>query len=206
MNVIINEKKWLPTSINEIINSFSFQSKEVVKKNLAYNIQYLQYLKLLIENTNVTSVIKRMQIKSFIITSMSIIEEIFICLLRSKKLIPLIEWQEGKHKYNKIDDNTIEVTYLKKKKIPKEKKLTFDEAITLIEKNQTIKIIPSSYPVLVALKDLRNKLHLDKAKNCLESDYFSFNEYVYDITKLILFEILKLKEVSNNVNYAIFLK
>lgn len=147
-----------------------------------------------------------MKIKSFVITSMSIIVGIFISLLRERKLIPMIEWKEGKHNHISIDNNTEVVIYKKKKVVKYEKKLTLDEAISLIESNNIINIIPSSYPVLRILRDLQNKIHLDKATKCLESDYVCFNEEIYNTTKLLLFEILKLKVASNDINYATFLR
>ena len=199
--------KWLPTGVNEIINSLVFNDKEVVKKNIAYNIQYLQYLNKSIKENNVTSNIKHMKIKSFIITGMSIIEAIFISLLRERNLIPLDEWCRGKHSYKKISEEEIEVIYKKIKiKDPKEKKITLDEAIRLVEKNKILNIISQTYPVLQILKDLRNKLHLDKAENCLDSDYLSFDKETFEIMKSVLFHIMHCNNVSKNKEYIQFLK
>ena len=201
-----NKSGWYPTSIENIKNNLIFKSKTVTKKNIAYNIQYLQYLDKLIKNEYITSAINRMRIKSFVITSMAIIETIFISLLRERNLIPLEEWKRGTHKHKEIDKNTVEVTYIKKKTKPTEKKINFDTAITLVEKSQVINLIPQTYPVIKILKDLRNRIHLDKATNLIQSDYLSFDEETYKITRLVLLYILKLDIVSKNYDYALFLK
>ncbi len=143
-----NDEKWLPTSIDRIALSFSFKSSDLLKRNLAYNIQYLQYLVKNIESNETTSVLYRMQYKSFIVTGMSVIEAIFIALLAERNMIPLECWKETEHKHNSIDDNTILVTFKRKRIPPKRKKIKLDEAIHLIEKNNVLGIKTNAFPAL----------------------------------------------------------
>ena len=192
---------WLPTSIDKIIDSFCFDSKMVLKKNLAYNIQYLQFISKNIEEQQTTSVINKMRYKSFIISSMSIIESIFIALLDERNLIPLDEWKETEHKHKEIDDNTVEVRYLKKRSSPKKKKISFDEAIHLVEKNNVLTLNNNMYPVIRFLQELRNKIHLEKAKDINNSDYNSFDNAAYYLTKEVLYNVLNNRVVSKNNEY-----
>lgn len=55
-------------------------------------------------------------------------------------------------------------------------------------------------------QDLRNRLHLDKADQLMDSDYTSFGEGTYKITKLILYNILNNEIVSRDNKYLEFLK
>lgn len=111
-----NKDKWLPTEIDKIRNSFVFNAKNVLKSNIAYNIQYLQYLYRDIDTRDSTTVLYRMRYKSFVITGMSVIEAVFMALLKDRKMIPLEEWKEvGDHKHQKIDDETMNVIIKRKK-------------------------------------------------------------------------------------------
>lgn len=197
---------WLPTGIPDIINSFNFDYKEMLKKNLAYNIQYLQYLSKNIDEEKTTSVLYMMRYKTFIVTSMSVIEAIFIILLNERNLIPVVEWKDGTHHHKDIDDNTIEVSFKRKRVSPQKKKIKFDESIHLMESNEVLKSTDPMYSVIRVLQDLRNRLHLDKADQLMDSDYNSFGEGTYKITKLILYNILNNEIVSRDNKYLEFLK
>ena len=197
---------WLPTSVNNIINSFNFNCKEVLKKNLAYNIQYLQYLSKNIAEEKTTSALYRMRYKTFVVTSMSVIEAIFIILLNERNLIPTVEWKEGTHHHNNIDENTIEVSFKRKRISPQIKKINFDESIHLMQTNQILNASDAMYPVIRVLQDLRNRLHLDKANQLMDSDYNCFGEGTYKITKLVLYKILNNKIVSKDNKYLDFIK
>lgn len=204
---MVDKNKWLPTGIDKIRESFVFNAKKVLKSNIAYNIQYLQYLYRDINSSDSTTVLYRMRYKSFVITGMSIIEAVFMALLKDRKLIPLEEWKEvGNHKHQKIDDKTINVIIKRKKVSPFEKKIKFDEAITLIEKNNVLNLDKSSIVVIRKLQDLRNHLHLDKAEELCSSDYNCFNEKIYFIMKLVLYYILANENVSNDESYLDFLR
>ena len=204
---MVDIDKWLPTGINQIKNSFSFNAKNVLKSNIAYNIQYLQYLHRDIHKNESTTVLYKMRYKSFVVTGMSIIEAVFMALLKDRGLIPLEEWKEvGDHKHQINDDGTMNVIIKRKKVRPFEKKIKFDEAISLIEKNNVLKLNKSSIDVIRRLQDLRNHLHLDKAEDINSSDYNSFNDSIYFIMKLVLYYILSNKIVSNDKSYIEFLK
>ena len=199
-------KYWLPTGISDIINSFNFDCKELLKKNLAYNIQYLQYLSKNIDEEKTTSVLYMMRYKTFVVTSMSVIEAIFIILLNERNLIPVVEWKDGTHHHKDIDDNTIEVSFKRKRVSPQKKKIKFDESIHLMESNEVLKSTDPMYSVIRVLQDLRNRLHLDKADQLMDSDYNSFGEGTYKITKLILYNILNNEIVRRDNKYLEFLK
>ena len=197
---------WYPTSIEKIVNSFNFECKEVLKRNLAYNIQYLQYISKNIGEEETNTVLYRMRYKTFVVTAMSVVEAIFFILLDEKNLIPMIEWKEGTHHHTNIDENTIEVKFKRTKMNPHKKKINFDESIYLMETNKVLDVTDAMYPVLKILRDLRNHLHLDKANDFSNSDYNSFSESTYNITKLVLYNILRNSLVSKDLQYIEFIK
>ena len=125
-------------------------------------------------------------------------------LLDERNLIP-DSWKEGKHKHNEIDENTIEVVYIKRRNFNKKKRISFDEAINLVEKS---KIFPATrlYKPIKVIRDLRNLLHLEKAQEAYSSDYNQFTKPIYHLTKLSLCLLMKDKNISKNIKYLEFLK
>ena len=200
-----NKNSWLPTSVEKIKNSFKFECSDVLKKNLAYNIQYLQFLLKNIEEEETTTVLYRMRYKTFIVTCMSIIEAVFIALLDERNLIPIISWKDGEHKYRSIDDNTDEVYFKRKKADPRKKIISLDEATNLIEKNNILKDKNDYSSAIRLLRDLRNHLHLNKAQELSNSDYNNFTEASYYLSKLVFLNIMMDDSISVDKEYLEFI-
>ena len=200
-----NELKWLPTSVEKIKNSFKFESSNVLKKNLAYNIQYLQFLHKNILEQKTTTVLYKIRYKMFIINCMAVIEAVFIALLDERNLIPVEEWKDGDHHHRKVNDNLIEIYYNRHRVAPYKKKIKFDEAINLIEKNKVLDITTASFPVIKEIQNLRNHLHLDKAKSSYDTDYNKFDEKQFFAIKLVFYYVMSDKNISLNTDYIEFL-
>ena len=197
---------WLPTSVEKIKNSFKFECSDVLKKNLAYNIQYLQFLSKNIEEEETTTVLYRMRYKTFIVTCMSIIEAVFIALLDERNLIPIISWKDGEHKHRLIDDNTDEIYFKRKKANPRKKIISLDEATNLIEKNNILKDKSDYSSAIRLLRDLRNHLHLNKAQELSNSDYNNFTEASYCLSKIVFLNIMMDDSISVDKEYLEFIK
>lgn len=196
---ILNDK-WLPTSVNQIKSSLIFECNDVLKSNIAYNLQYLEYImhldQLEKENDNYsTSVIMKMRYKSFVIVALGIIESIFISLLETNKLLPY-DYRKTNIREEIINENDTRVTYIRRK-TTKYKRLNFDEIINLMENNNILNIGNDNYSLLTQLKKLRNKVHLEKANTYIESDYNSFNHIIYNQTKTSLYSVLTSPVVSS---------
>ena len=199
-------KKWFPTPVDEIVDSLVFKSKLVLKKNIAYNIQYLQFLSKNIKEEKTTSVLYKMRFKNYLVVAMSIIESIFIALLDERDLIPLEEWKEGTHHKNQIDDNTIEVSFKRKRIAPKKKRIKLDEALSLMKKNNFLNLEEKHFVFLDLFKDSRNYIHLDKAESSFDSDYNRNGVLDYKMINVILFVILNNNKVSCKYDYTNFMK
>ena len=200
-----SNKIWLPTGVDEIKKSFAFESKDVLKKNLAYNIQYLEYLAKNIKEEETTSVLYSIRYKMFIIISMAMLEAVFIALLDERNLIPYEEWKDGTHHKKIISEDRIEVSFNRHRVKPYKKKVKFDEALCLIKKNKILDLNEDSIHIIKELQNLRNHLHLDKAQYPLESDYFKFDSKMFFITKMVFYYIMKDKSVSIDTKYIEFL-
>ena len=83
--------RWYPNSVIEL-KDYLYSCKKLnndlisgLVSNLAYNIQYIEYLRKTLRELNLSTVLKTQTIKSFIITSLSIIEALIIEFSDSKK-------------------------------------------------------------------------------------------------------------------------
>lgn len=198
MKYSIQSDKWLPTSVQQIKSSLIFKCNDVLKSNIAYNFQYLEYIIHLNElekkrDDYPTSVI--MKYKSFVITSMGIIESIFISLAEEHKILP---YDFSKHNRTEkiINNKDTLITYIRRKK-KKFKRINFDELLLLVENNNLLTLESNEYVMLSDLKTLRNKVHLEKASIYLESDYNSFDHNIFNTTKLLLYKILKNDNITS---------
>lgn len=204
---ILNDK-WLPTSVPQIKASLIFKCEDVLKSNISYNLQYLEYIMHVEDAENKsqsysTSVIMKMRYKSFVIVAMGIMESVFISLLEDRKLLPY-DYEKKRKKEIQINDKEFEVSYIKRL-TNKFQRLSFEEIIELISKNNVLELEDSQCEVLKELKELRNKVHLEKAKNYLESDYNSFDHIIYNKTKKILYEILSNPNITSE-KYNLFIE
>ncbi len=74
--------KWYPISIgcwDEVLNSFSYDGNQIlpdkdIRKNIAYNLQYLEYLEQTIEEISLSAVLVKQTYKSYIIVAVGVVE------------------------------------------------------------------------------------------------------------------------------------
>jgi hypothetical protein len=88
-----SKDRWYPNSIDNLkdyLNRYKNLDEEAnsgLVSNLAYNLQYVEYLRKTLIELNLSTVLKTQTIKSFIIASLSIIEAISIVVLEKKRNI-----------------------------------------------------------------------------------------------------------------------
>lgn len=83
--------RWYPPSINELTAALStvvplsdkVPNASVVRKNLAYNFQYLAYLDLSLRELNLSSVLIAMTCKTYVVVGSGILEALLFSLLRT---------------------------------------------------------------------------------------------------------------------------
>ena len=85
------DNQWLPTPLHKIetlLSTLIDRDKGVdhhyeLRKNLAYNLQYIEYLACTLEDLRLTSVLHNQTIKSFIIVGSGVVEAILYYVLRA---------------------------------------------------------------------------------------------------------------------------
>ena len=89
----INNSRWYPISVDvyrqDVSQGIFSGLNYYYKSNIAYNLQYLEYIELQLRELNVSSVIRAMLFKNFVIIAASIIEIVFYHLAKTNGKIKL---------------------------------------------------------------------------------------------------------------------
>ncbi|MDX9691126.1 MAG: hypothetical protein RBT45_01650 [Acholeplasmataceae bacterium] len=206
-------KKWYPQSISIYESAIRFDvnySQRTLKKNFAYNMQYVEYLERQLEEFNISSVLKKMTFKSYVISVTSVIELIFYVLIRKNNLLNIHEWEEvmqltsneKKHK----NEFYKAITHLYKKVDKFEEVMIFDTLIKKVRDNKLLSVSKDTFKLIEELRKLRNKIHIQNGANTTDHDYNNFSEKDVIIARKVLFEILTSGEICLDKRAFQFLK
>ena len=211
------DSRWKPLNIDSIIKFFNdgclSDIPRSIKKNIAYNYQYLEYLSYQIQELNLNSAIEMSIYKNYIIIGSSIIEAIFNCLLKQHDMVPKSDLElilSTKSNEKKCGNSTIVIeTNIYKKCNPVEIEMNFDTMIKKIEAKKLLNISHSIFPYIKNFKRLRNRVHLHVSDADASTDWWAFSKYDFLLMKSVLYEILIDKNINaqeNNYKILYFLK
>lgn len=211
-----NTEKWYPTSVDTYRTAFkidtSVENNEALLKNICYSMQYLEFLEKELEELELSSVLRSITIKNYVITGMSILEGLFTNIVKSNGLWDTVEFEEVKETLsNEISYNNDERIVIKNTILRKIEKKPQDEMklVSLIKKldkhHQMLEIDHTIYPALQRIRKLRNKVHLTSSINNVDHDYNVFTDEIKQEMQKILYEILTSDAISNQTDYFEFL-
>ena len=228
--------KWYPTSIDTFKSSIKLDNNveyaEALSKNLAYNLQYIQYLELCFKELKLSEVLYTMLVKNYVITGMSILEGIFTNLLKSKNLYSttdvekIYEFTSGvknvsencffdgeSHKFEPGEQKQqIEIkSIVYKKTEPHYGEMHLHKMIEVIENHRKdnpklLDVSHTIYTPLKRLKELRNRIHLQISKHNTDNDYNAFSWKEKQEMGDILYQILTSEGISIHPSNFEFLK
>ena len=195
-----NQKvRWYPGSVFDYCNSIKIGSPKE-KRNFAYSLQYIEYLEKQIAEMNLSAVLCVMTFKSYIITSMGVVEMIFQNLLKNSGNWNTSEWREmhtfeGNGKI--IEGKNIKIKNVILEKVEKyDMRMDLDSMIKKVSSKGLITIGSNNFPALKKLRELRNKVHLQINNEDEDHDYNSFGFQEIQMMRRILFLVLTSPEVS----------
>lgn len=206
--------RWYPNSVetykDSIIINGDYDTINKLKSNFAYNMQYIEYLEKQISELKLSSVLSTMLYKSYIITSMGIIEALFVNLLHSTNNWNTTVWKEiGEVKSNPkviMDKKIMCETHIFKECDEYDMRMDLDSMIKKIEKKNLLSIEHSDFPALKKLRELRNRVHLQIGDDSHDHDYNCFNLEQIQMSRRILYSVLTSDEFCNNAGTFEFLK
>jgi hypothetical protein len=195
-------QRWYPYSIerwNEffqrLINDKSVSHKYELRRNLAYNMQYLQYLSYTIDELDMSSVIITQTFKSFIITGVSVIEGIFHYLILKHDLQRKNHWDNVKEltssEYGEAGSVYRHITTVQRKRAsPEPIGMSFERMARRVEEKKLLGGSSTYYRRLHALRKLRNRVHLQLVDDAFDTDWKAFNRPDFDSMQELLYDLL----------------
>lgn len=182
---------WYPTSICNLEQHlgmlitanahFTHDQARPIRKNIAYSLQYIEFLNRVLIDISLSSVLWTQNVKSFVVHGAAITEAIFNFLAISKGQGKTTAWKKtssysspeftlGDSKYK----NQIEV--FEKLNVPALTQMTFDQ---LAKKIESKKLLGESFPAYAKIKPirkLRNKIHIHDSDHSTDTDWHNFNQ------------------------------
>lgn len=210
-----DKDKWYPTRVDTYRKNLKIAtdngSNDALRSNIAYNLQYLELLQKELDELELSASLRRMVIKTYIITGTAILEGIFAytvhanSLWKRKNLEKIIKFTSNPKKNG-------EERYVAKTGIYKivpeydVPEIKLYELINILDNHQdTLKINYWFYKPMQKMRDLRNKIHLTDAEDNQDNDYHVFDDDVQAKMRGILYEVLTSDEISESTKYYDFL-
>ncbi|MCE5194803.1 MAG: hypothetical protein LLF28_05000 [Nitrospiraceae bacterium] len=182
-------------------------------KNIAYNLQYIEFLDRLIKDIKLSSVLWTQNIKSFIIHSAAVIESIFHYVVISTGHANVIEWKScNKFKSNPYEINgsalLCETEIFIKSEDLNIADMTFDQLAKKVESHKLLGNVNDLYKEISKIRKLRNKIHLYGVEHPTDTDFMTFGKSEYELTRRVLLGVLvcPLFDRSKCRNYFDYLK
>lgn len=214
-NDIKTSERWYPQPVSTYQEAlkldYSIDNCNALSKNLAYSLQYLEFLEKEIDELALSSVLMTLLIKTYIIIGMSILEGIFVNIVKShgwwkRTTLESLgtttanETRFGAEKY------VIRSEILKK--VPEyDLQMDLNSLIQVLSHHHdALKIHHDIYPALRRLKNLRNRVHLQMIESSTDHDYNAFGYSDKIEMGAILYEILTSSMVSRNPKAFAFLE
>lgn len=204
---------WTPVMIQEFSSVIDIPMRKrnnayTTSKNIAYSLQYIQYLQKQLDTVYLTDVLERMVCKNYIITAMSIIEAIFAYLVKDSGNWKASEWKSihkikiDNQKPFELEGRTLKVQVEVFEKVDAQiAELQFDAIIDKVRSKKLMRFrTEEAFDLLKKFKSIRNKIHLHITQDA--TDYKSFDKDLQAKMKYILSAVLKNEAICKNATKA----
>lgn len=170
---------------------------EEIRRNIGYSLQYLQFLDLQVKELVMSGVIEKMVYKTYIITSVSIIESMLEEVvkdagLQTKEYWQLIDKFESNSKGKKKVVTQIYEEFVK----PEEVQMKFDDILKKVRNKKLLDLEIDEGGALNRFRQLRNKVHLSNVDEG-KTNWHDFTEKEYITIKFLLHSILTDRKLEN---------
>jgi len=201
-NVCSGGKKWLPTPVTKLEaylerlfdRRSNIPKTAGIRKNVAYNLQYLQYIHQSLSEFKNTSVIITQSWKTSVIIGTSILEAISYYLVLSRDLQRCTVWVEQTRTSSNFsldgEQYQLESIVSKKADVPIQVEMTFEQVIRRMEDKKLLGPDHDIYKKMQFLRKLRNRVHLQLTDGAHDSDWTTFNANEINTLREILYTIL----------------
>ncbi|NBX04843.1 MAG: hypothetical protein EBR18_01795 [Betaproteobacteria bacterium] len=205
--VLKGERKWLPIPVIDFerhlqqliapASDFNEERCVALRKNVAYSLQYLEFLHRCGVDLAITSVIQKQNSKAFIIVGCGILEALFCYILVANGKAAKTEWQTAK-KFTTQEFELngkryrSEIEHREKRLTPELEPMSFDAMCKRIEKHDLTKLGSEKfYKHLRPLRTLRNRVHIHDVYYRKDTDWEKFNKNDLTRVKSVLLLLLQ---------------
>jgi len=190
---------WYPTPVANlddllekvIYRGTGFVRVYALRKNLAYNLQYLEFLDQIFQDIKLSTVLTKQIYKNFVIVGCSIIESLLAYLLIKSDNYKMTQWEldcvmPGQEKNFDGEKTRIDCHVYKKLTSKKRQEMDFDAMIKKAESKRILGSDHSIYAKLQYLRRLRNKVHLHVIDKPADTDWNAFeHRHLCDMAQVI---------------------
>lgn len=183
------EGTWYPVSISKleellikvISTGYGYPNPYALRKNIAYNLQYIEFLHRCLSDIKISNVIVTQTYKTIILTGTGIVESLLHYLLVKEKLHSRTEWNlkvilPGQQKSVEGIQTKVDSHIYNKLSAPKRVSMNFDSIIQKSKKGKVLGSNSDIYKRINSLRKLRNKVHLQAINHPIDTDWNSFNK------------------------------
>lgn len=187
----INEDspKWYPISVEKldtllnklICRGCGYVNVYALRRNIAYNLQYLEFLDQCLSTLKLTEVLTTQIYKNFVCVGCGIMESLLEFLLIKHGFHKTTEWEsvctvtgqerKFKEKIIKIDSEIFEKLTIKKKV-----DMPFDAMLKKAEAKKILGPDHDIYAKLQCLRKMRNRVHLHMIEEPTDTDWNAFKQ------------------------------
>lgn len=184
-----NKSAWLPVSIEELNTMLGRLIQEGVgtkrayalKRNIAYGLQYLEFLDKCLSELDITSAIRTQIVKNFILVGCGIIEALLDFLINKSGCNAKTEWMEiftSASNQKEFEGKIIRLECVISKKLPKKRsvEMNFDSMLKMAEGRKLLGHEHGIYAKLKKLRQLRNRVHLQLIDYATDTDWNAFGQ------------------------------
>lgn len=206
---------WCPTSVDTLHayirrgipkEDASLEYSRAFVRNIAYNLQYLEYLNHVLTEKHLHVTVFTLSVKTFVVTAMSVIEAVLWYVLKKSGLQRKDEWgqahelesrafQENGGEYKLVS------TLLRKLEAPIDVEMPLDAMIKRVESKKLLGVNVQVYKNLNYLRKLRNRVHIHSVQHDKDTDWWSFNMKELKLMKAVLLSVLSTELFSPDAEH-----
>ena len=155
------------------------------------------------EELELSSVLYTMLVKTYVITGIGIIEGIFSYVIKSngwwKTNDEEVVLNSTSQQKNKEGDTLVVRVEISRKISPYKDKMTFDEMLKCLDNHhKALSVDYHLYPQLNRIRNLRNRVHLQKGEGEKDHDYNAFDYSIKNEMRQILYNVLCSSKVTDS--------
>lgn len=198
-NNVNSFNRWSPTPVGNFEKALTqgdFRGMNYeLRKNIAYSLQYLQYLQLQLDELRLHSVILTQLWKSYIIISMGIVEGLFYHLIKKSGNQTKTKWEETSRVSTNVykeegTNKKYEIVTYQELSSAKDARMDFESMIAKVRSKHLLKLSQAAYPYIKELKEIRNKVHLFISKEDYDTDFNKLTGVDYHLARYVLYKVL----------------